>query len=253
MHFFFKTIFVASFVASSAIAQGNTPTKDQKNEASTTDSSNESAPAAEKRVSNEDNGGGILLPFGKIGPTVGITVPRVYDIGLEARLMNAFGVGFSYTPSSSISSGTLKISTTQWNIRGTFIPWQGSFFVGAQYGSQEVSAEIKQDIKATVNGSDVWTPATVSAKVTSNYMTPMLGWQWVTGIGLMFGTELGAQIPIGASSSFDAAIHGNAAADAAVKETNDYKDVKKKAEDGGKLAGNTILPYWNVFKIGWLL
>lgn len=243
---FFAIALCLVSISAHAQASGN------KELSASANSSEKSATASETTSkASEGSTQGLLLPWLRVGPVVSLAVPRVYDAGIESRIADSFGFGFSYTPTFTLKVGDNQISTTQWNVRASWYPFSGSFFLGAQYGAQDVRAEAKKDVATVVAGNNVTASVTAKGKATSNFATPMIGWQWLGDSGIMFGTELGAQIPLNADTSIDATT-GDATLDAAVKEQTEYKDLKKKADDGAKAFGNAVLPYWSIIKVGWL-
>lgn len=203
---------------------------------------------ASSMTSEANKAGGLLLPFGKVGPSIGLIVPHVYDIGLQARLWDTLSVGFSYSPKMELDISSSSISMTAWNVNAAWIPFQGSFLVGARLGQQTIEATANEKISVTGFGER---QLKAEASIDSMFVSPHIGWQWVTDIGLFFGTELGVQLPMNVETKFDGEVAGSAAENAAAKETADYKKTKKDVEDGAKLIGETPLPYLTVFKIGW--
>lgn len=177
--------------------------------------------------------------FGRIGPMFTLSFPRIKEISLEYLTVNkmfSFALskgGISIDPATNISA-----TFSNFDIRGRWHPFMGSFFLGAGYGSQSITIEGTETINSIT--------AHLKEEVTSTYFMPQLGWLSVWDIGLTMGFELGTIIPSGVSTNF------TSDAPALVKATSDYKKLKEDAESTGNKLGASSIPYIALFRIGWL-
>ena len=196
--------------------------------------------------------GGLFGPW-RFGPTVQVGLPHPINYGLDLLYDKTFGFGFS-TGKFKVKSKATEFQFANWDLRARWHPWQGSFFLGAAYGQQDLFLQSSQDLKISANGVDLAVPTTIQIDVKTNYLTPHLGWFSVSDWGFTIGFEIGAQIPL--STKDDLAIgfeNVSASQEAAVKATDKYKDAKKKVDDASKLFGKQIFPYITLLRLGWLL
>ena len=205
----------------------------------------------EKAAARED-GEGIFGPL-RVGPTIQIGLPHLVNYGLDLLYKKTWGVGFS-TGKYSTSLSSTNIQLANWDLRGRWHPWNGSFFLGAAYGQQELFGEAKQNLALTANGVSLTVPTTLQVDVKTNYLTPHLGWFAVWDSGLTLGFELGLQIPVTSSDSVNVAFSNvSPSQEASVKASSQYLSAKKKVDDAAKLLGKQVFPYITLIRLGWLL
>jgi hypothetical protein len=193
-----------------------------------------SAPSAVNTEVSQDKG-----PMWKLGPTIALTFPRVKELGLEFKAGSgffSFGLisgGFKTKPTSEVSA-----EFSNYELRGRWHPFAGSFFLGVGYGKQNIKLEGTKEISSV--------PVTLNLDIESTYLMPHLGWFRVSDIGLTFGFDIGTILPSGVTSKM------TSNASTAAESTSDYAKMKKDTEDAGDKLGKTSLPYMALFKIGWL-
>ena len=178
----------------------------------------------------------------QIGPSLKIIdVPHPAQVGLDARLLDGYlglSVHKGLMPAVNIDKYDVKLDNSDIGIK--FHPWQGSFYVGALMGSQEVSFKGVEEIKGQI--------VNIQGKVKSKYLTPHVGWQWRYDSGFYMGIHLGWQISSEAKTSISAASPNLNL----LENTQEYKDAKKDLEDQGNDLGNKALPSVGLFQIGWM-
>ena len=178
----------------------------------------------------------------QIGPSLKIIdVPHPAQVGVEARLLDGYlgvSVHKGFMPSIKVENYDVKLDNTDIGVK--FHPWQGSFYIGALMGSQEVSVKGVEEIQGQM--------VNIDGKVKSKYITPHLGWQWRYDSGFYLGMHLGWQISSGAKTSITATAPNLPA----VENTQEYKDAKKDVEDQGNELGNKALPSVGLLQIGWM-
>jgi hypothetical protein len=199
-----------------------------------------------------DSGYGLWKEF-HIGPTVQLGIPHPITYGVEAMFAKVVSFGFSTGNYKVKQIENAKIDIKSWDVFARWHPMAGSFFLGAAYGNQEIDGLFEDDIDLTLNGFPRTVPVRVEAEIKSKYLSPRLGWFAVYDSGLTMGFEIGAQIPQNPETRVDAMVPGvSALEEAAVKSSDDYKDLKKQADDAVKILGKRTIPYMTMLKMGWL-
>jgi hypothetical protein len=199
-----------------------------------------------------DGGYGLWKDF-HIGPTVQIGFPHPITYGVEAMFAKVVSFGFSTGKYEVTQIDKANIDIKSWDVFARWHPLAGSFFLGLGYGNQEIDGRFEDDVDLTLNGFPRTVPVRVDAEIKSKYFSPRIGWFAVYESGFTMGFEIGAQIPVSPDTSVTATIPGaSALEEAAVKSTDDYKDVKKQADDAVKILGKRTIPYLTMLKMGWL-
>jgi hypothetical protein len=195
---------------------------------------------------------GLLGPF-KVGPTLQVGFPHPMNYGLDVQLCKCFSFGFSTGKFELTGGDDVKIQIANWDLRGRWHPFQGSFFVGAAYGSQNVVAKASKDVKFKTNGIETEVPATVQLELKNNYLTPHLGWFAVWDVGFTMGFEIGAQVPMSSKTNLEVGFDNvSPSQEAAVKDTDEYKKLEDSVEKAGDMMGKTTIPYITLLRLGWL-
>lgn len=131
----------------------------------------------------------------KLGLLGGIGAPDGLQLGLTARAFGRFGIG--------VTAGTLPTMDVP-GIRGAsvvrvsgeayarFYPFKGAFFIGAGVGAMQMKGSLQQTVQAFRQDQQ----AEAHAYARSVYVSPQIGFLWMTRMGITFGTDIGAQIPI---------------------------------------------------------
>lgn len=255
-----KAIFVVGILGFTNIAFAQGPTTDlsydnSPDQAQTSDqnakSSNQppsTVKEAETAPSPKPDYAGLLLPIGRIGPTVSLTGPQIYNVALDVRLWNTVGISFEYGPGFDLKASGASLKTSYWSLNGQWFPWAGTFFVGGKFGAQNIEATLDSTTELQGQKLDL----TMTATLDSTYITPYLGWHAMWG-GFLFGSDFGVMIPLSAKAKLDAKVKDvNAAEREAAEDTEDYKKAKDDAEKAAEKLGKTILPYATLIKIGYL-
>lgn len=235
---------------SASTPQGSEKAPAKAAETAAPEKSAETSPAVK-----EDQGGGLILPWARIGATVGVGIPAVFEFSLESRILDRFGLGFGLFPTYSYKFADAEASGGSWNVHARWFPFMGSFHLGARFGSQALTAKATTKVTASVGGvplSEV--PVTAALDVKTTFLTPMLGWMGTYDSGFTIGTEFGYQMAMSATSKLDLS-YGRSLSPAEqqlVDSNADMQKAKKAAQDLGKVIGETALPYWNILTLGWL-
>lgn len=198
-----------------------------------------------------------VLGFGRIGPSIRFSFPNGMSYGVDGTVYKIFGYGASFGGMSMDSDGFplnitgvdgVSVKISHWDVRARYMPFKGSFFLGMAFGNQSVTGSMEKDIE--VSGRNIKT--STELEVSSAYYTPHLGWHWVWDSGFMLGTEFGWQFNSVKSTNFETSMKGASEAEVAeLKNTKEYKDMKKSSEDIGEKIGETSVPSLALIKIGW--
>lgn len=127
----------------------------------------------------------------------------------------------------------------QSSVYGRWYPWQGSFYLGLMAGKQKTSISAKQ----TINGFD----AQANLEVNNSFVTPNIGWMWISSIGISWGFEIGAQVQSGATSTLTPNT-----TDPVILSDPNYIKAAKDATDAGDTFGKATLPHLTLLKIGYV-
>ncbi len=164
-------------------------------------------------------------------------------------------LGFNYVHPSHYFSAELSVggfnatvSDTKVDLKSSDIglrwhPWAGSFYLGVLLGRQVLKVDKKQTLTVSGQSQDV----NAHVEVKSNYVTPHVGWMWGgQDQGFFTSVELGYQSPSKVTTDFTTDAQPQYTA------TSDYQNLQKDVRDQGDKFGNTGLPHFVLFKIGWL-
>lgn len=175
----------------------------------------------------------------KLGPTVAVSFPRVTEYALEYKTGSGLfstaliSGGFSFKPESTTSA-----SFSNFELRGRWHPFYGSFFLGLGMGSQSIKVQATD----TINSTNV----VLDLDITSTYMVPHIGWLSVYSFGLTFGFDVGMIVPSGVKSKL------SSNAPTIVKSTSDYQKMEDDILASGDKLGKVSIPYMTLLKVGWL-
>jgi hypothetical protein len=193
----------------------------------------------------------------KIGPVVGAGVPSLLSVGGTMKVTRFLGAGINLglIPRVSLTYyGDATLSYKHVDFYGRIYPFGGGLFLGAGAGYATVQGTLDKSFAL----SSVGLPGTVSyesrGSVRTLMLTAVLGYFYTFDIGLSFGLDAGAQIPIAPSRiEFASDVTGDlpTAVRSQIKET--YLDPNdREVRDTLERIGRTTLPTVN-FRIGWIL
>lgn len=169
-----------------------------------------------------------IIPGLLVGPKIGILSLPTPTVGLEAQLGRWAGLSFDYglVPDLRVKSATA--SWRNWYLGARVFPFRGSFFLGALYGRRTFEVSLRDD--AGLEGS---------ARISSSYVAPELGWRWIRDSGFTLGVDLGWQLALDHSTRLT--IPGGF-------EAGKQQDV----EDAARKLGTTGLPVLGLLQLGWM-
>ncbi len=179
-------------------------------------------------------GGGNLFGF-----NVGFGFPYLSQAGLNyvhSSKMFSAQIGLN---SVTVKTDDVDVDLSRVDVSLRWHPFSGSFFIGAAVGKQTLVAT-KED---SISGDAV----SVEAKVTSNTLTPEVGWMWgSSSSGFFLGLDLGYEMPSGAKTTF------TTTASSAVQATSDYQDLNDDVVAKGNKFGETAFPVVTFLRVGYL-
>lgn len=131
----------------------------------------------------------------KLGLLGGIGVPDGLQLGLTTRAFGRFGVGVTAGSLPTMAVPGVQGATlvrVSGEAYARFYPFKGAFFIGAGVGAMQMKGSLEQTVQAFHQDHH----AEAHAYARSIYVAPQIGFLWLTRMGITFGTDIGAQIPI---------------------------------------------------------
>lgn len=127
-----------------------------------------------------------------LGPVLTLGVPNLIGIGAHARFGKFVGVGadYQYLPTFGIQSVPVHASSI--TLEGRLYPTGDSFFVGAGFAYQSVTAEGRRLVKDPDGGQ-----VTLVGKGELGLPLLKLGVGWLGYAGAVIGIDLAIEIPLG--------------------------------------------------------
>jgi len=188
----------------------------------------------------------------RIGPSVALGLPHPLTGGVD--LVYGDLISLSVTGGNfGVAVEETELEIRNWDAALRWYPFQGSFFLGAAYGSQGIVGKLKTDVEVTTGGVTLKVPTTIRLEVESSYMTPQIGWFARWDSGLTLGFDFGYQLPSGVTTDLQTSFENvSAASEQAVRDSADYKKNKDDIEKAAEAFGKEAIPYITFFRIGWL-
>jgi len=121
---------------------------------------------------------------------IGVVLP---GFGIETKIWDWLGFAFDFSYIPQIAISTYAFGGQSWDANLKFYPFKGAFFLGVNTGTQQIRASRMQ----TMSGVDV----TLTGTNSIFFISPTLGWEFVSDGGFFWGFELGAQIGLNVSTS----------------------------------------------------
>jgi hypothetical protein len=177
-----------------------------------------------------------LFPGVVIGPKLALApFPSVWGVGLEARILNTFGITLDYSAVPSIKvpnaeNADARMEYRDLNAAVRWFPWSERFYLGAAFGTRTFQARATESITGLVG----------TVEVKSTYVAPELGWRFIWSSGFFMGIDLGWQIITSDTSTFGLP---------AGMPAQDQQDLKDSAHQFGK----TGFPIISLLQLGWYL
>lgn len=192
--------------------------------------------------------GSFGLGAGLMGLHFTFGFPHILDYGIDWRLSDQLGFAVDFGK-TSVDLLSVAASLRNFDARVRFFPFSGSFNVAAAFGHQKFDVSLTKTYEVTGYGDQ---EATLKMNVSSTYVVPMFGWAWgAETAGFNWGVDFGVLVPLSPTADYNITMD-NDAAEAALKETDDYKDQKAKIDKAAKWLGKQSIPYSAFFRLGYL-
>lgn len=173
------------------------------------------------------------------GFNVGVGFPYLAMVGINYVHSSGFISAELGLNSLNIKASEVTVTMKKTELSLKWHPFAGSFYLGAGFGNQSLSGTSKETISSQ----------SVEAKIeiTSNTLTPQIGWMWgISDGGFFGGIDFGFQSPSGVKSTL------TTNADPAVKATADYQKLEADVRDQGKKLGEIGIPTMTLIRLGYL-
>ena len=190
---------------------------------------------------------------GDLGITLSGEFPHPIFVDIEDRLSPAFDIalGGGGLSLGFNSNGTpIQASVNAVDLRAHWRPFDGAFFMGFALGIQNLSATATKSIPVPTVGS---LNTNVALKLTSFYLTPHLGWEWVTSGGFAFGLDFGWQFPFAPSTTVTVTSDQTLTQSVLnlIEQTAEYQSLNSNVSDAGDKIGKISIPYITVLRLGY--
>lgn len=184
------------------------------------------------------------------GFTAGLTFPHVINLGVDTLFHKKYSVSINYG-NVTRSLDNVDVALRHTDVRFRWFPWQTSFFTGLGVGQHRLVGELDRVVKEPTTKSSISTHGKLTT--TANYVLPHFGWFAVWDSGFTAGFDLGYLVPFGAKSSFKSSFtNAPAGTDEALKETAEYKKLKKDLETNAKKYASKSIPFATFLRFGWM-
>ncbi len=198
----------------------------------------------------------------RFGLHADVNAPHILNYGLDyahpsdwfSGAINFGGYALSGLAKSSDVPNGLDIKIANQELMLRVHPLRGSFYLGLGYGNHTINVETKQRITVTspAPGS---ANVEISDEIKANYLLPHIGWGWRLPLGLTFGFDLGFLSPMSPQVELKSKvsnISNPAITSGDVESTQEYQNARRDIIEKSEQAGKAVLPYFTVFRIGWL-
>jgi hypothetical protein len=175
-----------------------------------------------------------------------ISLPRPIEVEalVNVRRTLALGVQYSMLPTLSLpdNQASLELDAAQATFR--WFPFHGVFYLGSGFGYQRLRASLGQ----TADGGNLQ----VVADMSTFFLSPQIGWLWITHSGFSIGINVGVQIPFPREPSVDVTYNGQPlpSQGAPPGVASSASDDKKKVEDVARIIMRYPIPNLDLLKIG---
>lgn len=174
-----------------------------------------------------------------------ISLPRPIEVEalVKVRRTLALGIQYSVLPTLSLpdDAASLQLDAAQGTFR--WFPFSGAFYVGSGFGYQRLRASIGQ----TIDGGGL----RVVADMSTFFISPQLGWLWITHSGFSIGISLGVQVPFPRDPSVDVTYNGQPLPSGSPSSVTSAADNdKKQVEDVARVIMRYPIPNIDLLKIG---
>lgn len=185
-----------------------------------------------------------------IGPSAALSFPHIVNLGVESLIRRKYGVSINYG-NVTRNINDVDIDMKHMDVRFRWFPMETAFFAGLALGHHQMTGELNRDIKEPTSKTTVSSHGKLTA--TANYVIPHIGWFSIWDSGFTMGFDFGYLFPLSPDSKFSASFSkAPEGTEAALRETNEYKNMKKDLEDSAKSYASKPLPFATFLRLGWM-
>lgn len=185
-----------------------------------------------------------------IGASASLSFPHIMNLAVESKIFRKFGISANYG-NVTRNINEVDLDMKHFDIRFRWFPMDTSFFAGVAVGQHQMTGELNRDIKEPTSKTTISSHGKLTAS--ANYVVPHIGWFSIWDSGFTMGFDLGYLVPMSPESKFTATFSkAPEGTDAALRETNEYKNMKKDLEDSAKSYASKPLPFATFLRMGWM-
>jgi hypothetical protein len=188
----------------------------------------------------------------RMGLSGAITVPHVLNLAIESDIDRKYGVSLNYGNVARNING-IDVEMRHVDIRFRYFAHSTSFFYGLGFGQHVLTGKTKSNISATIADQPRVVATQLKLRAQSNYVLPHVGWFAVWEPGFTIGLDIGALLPMGPKSSFEANFSGvQPAEEETLRSSSNYTKEKKNLEDATEAVAKKTLPFVTMMRVGWM-
>jgi len=184
-----------------------------------------------------------------LGPMITLLAfPVPIGLGVEGRLLDILSFGVEYSLFPTLTLGGVGVHFNSYDAKLRIHPFLGAFMLGVAVGKQSLGAKARFDYSVAPGISS---GAQIKAEVNTTFVTPHLGWRWISKTGFMFGMEFGWQKALHADTDVGVKFDNPALQDA-IEADKDYQEKRQDVEDIAEKLGELGLPIVALLQFGFL-
>jgi hypothetical protein len=189
--------------------------------------------------------------FGVISSVV--SWPQPFKLGANVRINRSFAVAGDFGITPSVSIGGQRVSMSAFEARAMYFPFEGSFFVGAGFGRQQMTISQTKPVSVTNRpaGADPMNPMYASTPtdflLTSDslYISPMVGVQFPIYDNFFMTMSAGWRFNVSESNKVSVVQPDS------VTGSNDFADQRAAFDKGNTTILNIMRPSITLVQFGY--
>lgn len=194
------------------------------------------------------------------GMHVDFNIPHILNYGVDfvhstrwfSGSINLGSYGVKGIAKNTDLPNGVDVSLSNQELVARVHPFRGSFYAGLGYGQHKFDVTGTRTITVTVpaGSADVEINDVVQAK----YLLPHIGWMSKWPFGLTMGFDIGYLSPMSPTVDLTTRVSNISGpiSQSDVENTQEYRDARAELVSQSEKLGKTGLPYWTVFRIGFL-
>ncbi len=181
----------------------------------------------------------LLVPgfsFGILATLFGF--PTVFRGAIEVKYNNLLGLSFEYGRIPTIAFAGVSVGYDSWSVTGKVFPFKKAMFLALGVGQLAFGGSRTQIFSSQ--------STTASLTVVNTFVNPHIGWRWISKRGLVFGMEVGVQIPI-------ATVTRPLQNSNPLVSASDLESLRAEIDEQAQRFGRIPLPWLAALQIGYVL